>query len=491
MYHMAHRIFKLRVTYASSPDDPAMIDLGERHTLADLHLAIQDAFDWDADHPYSFFMSGKAWDRTSEYAAVSDGSPDERLAKQASLANLELSVGATFLYLFDYGDEHHFTVRVEQIEERDKALREPQIVQSPTHPPRQYPDEEDWDDEADAFEDGDEDDEFDLETAPLDASDLVWGDRDWGGDGSDPERPVRAHVLLALTPSAGPYPPPVDELLRLGEPDRTGNKTEAQIAKLGLTQAHVPDLVRMARDRDLNTAMSNTTEVWAPTHALEALQNLDASAVVADLVPLLDIDDDWNDTSLGAIMSNAGAPALEPLRHYLLDRTHWVPGRARAAEILGKVGVANPELQDQVVEILNDVLRRADTEQVWVNSSVIDAFMDLNAVESLPLMRRAFELGAVDEMVHGDWSTVLAEFGQEPEPGDPLVEQSTRRWEQSQASLRASLTGRPEPSLPPPPSAAPAPSPSSGAKKASKKKSKRKMEAASRKANKTKKKKRK
>ncbi len=43
------------------------VEVASDQTLADLHDAIQRAFDFDSDHLYSFFMSGKAWDRDSEY----------------------------------------------------------------------------------------------------------------------------------------------------------------------------------------------------------------------------------------------------------------------------------------------------------------------------------------------------------------------------------------------------------------------------------------
>ncbi len=43
------------------------IEMRADQTLEDLHFAIQDAYDFDADHLYSFFMSGKAWDKDTEY----------------------------------------------------------------------------------------------------------------------------------------------------------------------------------------------------------------------------------------------------------------------------------------------------------------------------------------------------------------------------------------------------------------------------------------
>jgi hypothetical protein len=90
---------------------------------------------------------------------------------------------------------------------------------------------------------------------------------DWGGDGSDLHRPVRAHVEAALVPTDAAYPPPLDQLLTLGNA-LEGHDVNERIAQLGFSQAHVPDLVRMARDRALNTMAGDSDAIWAPIHAL-------------------------------------------------------------------------------------------------------------------------------------------------------------------------------------------------------------------------------
>ncbi|MCX6045694.1 MAG: hypothetical protein NT075_11330 [Chloroflexi bacterium] len=48
------------------------IELPAESTLENLHDAIQAAYDFDNDHLYSFFMSGKAWDRATEYSLPED-----------------------------------------------------------------------------------------------------------------------------------------------------------------------------------------------------------------------------------------------------------------------------------------------------------------------------------------------------------------------------------------------------------------------------------
>ncbi len=224
------------------------IEMRGDHTLEDLHHVIQDAFEFDDDHLYSFFMSGKAWDKDSEYTLpervspygqlfiegeeIADDEADEsempnlddflleyleglniddeataellpqikdyiearqdpgvplaeRLAaligrdvpsvmillilirrnwedwerdeqrdvRKVTIESLELTVGKKFLYLFDYGDEWRFNVRLDAIHETDQPDAFPKIVQMVGKPPPQYPEsseeDEDWGEEDD------------------------------------------------------------------------------------------------------------------------------------------------------------------------------------------------------------------------------------------------------------------------------------------------------------------------------------------------------
>src|SRR5437763_1423387 len=147
-----------------------------------------------------------------------------------------------------------------------------------------------------------EDEPFDLEREPLDRPFLTA--RDWGGDGSDLSRPVRAHVLAALRPNSTPYPPPVDALRHLGDPHNEG---------------------------------------------------------------------------------------------------------------LEELAVQHPELREQVVAILGDVLRDAEEYSETSCTGAMSALVELEAVEALPLIRRAFELGRIDEMVRGSWGDILDSLDVEPE----------------------------------------------------------------------------
>ena len=131
-------------------------------TLDDLHMAIQEAFDFDADHLYSFFMSGKAWDDSDFEYYHPDAAPQTPLEKKMETifsqirgSHPELRVPATririeslnlkpkqkFLYLFDYGDEWQFEVEFLR-EGFPEKTDYPRIIDSRGEAPQQYTDYE-------------------------------------------------------------------------------------------------------------------------------------------------------------------------------------------------------------------------------------------------------------------------------------------------------------------------------------------------------------
>ncbi len=116
------------------------------HTLYDLHMDIQYAFNWDNDHMFSFYFGGKLFDRENEYSGnplgdhvVSGMSTPSKSAATTQIRDLGLTENSTFLYLFDYGDELVHEIIVEKIRDKndgDKKL--PTIISELGTPPPQY-----------------------------------------------------------------------------------------------------------------------------------------------------------------------------------------------------------------------------------------------------------------------------------------------------------------------------------------------------------------
>ncbi len=131
------KTFTFRVSHRAWPKIWREIEIAADQTLEDLHLIIQEAYDWADDHLYSFFMSGRAWDQSSEIGCP--WSDSSRHTHQAQIEQLGLQVKQTFLYLFDYGDGHEFKVQLLKVNPAAPKDPYPKIVARRGQSPPQYP----------------------------------------------------------------------------------------------------------------------------------------------------------------------------------------------------------------------------------------------------------------------------------------------------------------------------------------------------------------
>lgn len=165
--------FRVRVkgSLPGTREDPIEIwreiEIASNQTLEDLGQAIPAAFEFWDSHLWSFFMSGKAWDESTEYALMSDphgfGASQSRLAKRVRIGALELP-GKTgrkeFLFIFDYGDEWHFGVKlVKMADALEPGAAYPRVVAEHGEAPPQYENEDEEDDEENG-EGGNSDEEI-------------------------------------------------------------------------------------------------------------------------------------------------------------------------------------------------------------------------------------------------------------------------------------------------------------------------------------------
>jgi hypothetical protein len=118
-------------------------------TLADLHLALQEAFGWDDAHLYAFWLDGRFWSlKAVEYShpehakAQNPGGklwdmPETRSADTDPLDTLELATGQKIAYSFDFGDEWRVELTVADIA-ADDGGRYPALTESIGKAPPQY-----------------------------------------------------------------------------------------------------------------------------------------------------------------------------------------------------------------------------------------------------------------------------------------------------------------------------------------------------------------
>lgn len=95
-----------------------LVEVGGTQRLDHLHEAIQDAFEWDADHLYLFQLDGKRRNDANLLAGPGlSYDPPARSTSDFQLGQLGLRRRNRFTYLFDMGDHHLFEIQVDEVRE--------------------------------------------------------------------------------------------------------------------------------------------------------------------------------------------------------------------------------------------------------------------------------------------------------------------------------------------------------------------------------------
>ena len=127
------------------------IELKETQTLDDLHEAIiYKSFGWFDPHLYSFYFDNKPYSKNRNMEYTFNPEPDdspidffgdfgEPHSTKTKLKDLTLQKNQKFLFVFDFGDDHHFSVRVVGFGNVQKGLKYPLVLEVKGNAPEQYP----------------------------------------------------------------------------------------------------------------------------------------------------------------------------------------------------------------------------------------------------------------------------------------------------------------------------------------------------------------
>lgn len=248
------------------------------------------------------------------------------------------------------------------------------------------------------------------------------------------------------------YRPPLDALLRLGDP----NDEDAvfDYDTLGIGREHVPELIRMTTDEGLHTAPSDSPIVWAPLHAWRQLGELRAEEAVGPLLGLLRLvnEDDWVVSEVPGVLADIGPASLEPAAAYLADPTHDEWPRVAAAEAIGQIGQRFDELRETCIARLTGQLQFFAAQSAMLNAFLILPLLNLGAVQAAPVMEQAFAAGLVDEDVQGDWEDVQVQLGlkmqregeRKPTRRTRLEDRFVPQWDEVMEEQEEDLTEPPE-----------------------------------------------
>ena len=213
------------------------------------------------------------------------------------------------------------------------------------------------------------------------------------------------------------YTSPVNKLLTIGEPLSVNPDDWPNYMELGVGQGDIPELIRMATDRELRDIAGEVYEdddpdYWGPLHAIYALGQLHAEEAIEPLVNLLaELDDDeWMLEELPKVFGMLGPTAIPALADYLADTSHEMYSRSYASNGIIEIAEMHPERREECIAIISKQLEKFEENDYELYSFLVTNLMQLKAKETLPLIERAFKADRVDEFIVG-LDDVLVKFG--------------------------------------------------------------------------------
>lgn len=138
-------------------------------SLYDLAEAAIESFDFDLDHAFGFYDNIKNWARSEEgYESFADIGHGDKYpgVEKVKISKVFRIPQQKMLLLFDYGEEWHFIVQYMGDAEVKPGQKLPHVIESKGTAPDQYDDyedfdedeeETDWEEEANAESDPNED----------------------------------------------------------------------------------------------------------------------------------------------------------------------------------------------------------------------------------------------------------------------------------------------------------------------------------------------
>ena len=210
------------------------------------------------------------------------------------------------------------------------------------------------------------------------------------------------------------YADPVARLLDYGGCDiRRTDEPWPDYLELGFSEEHVPELIRMATDDDLNNADQDSVKVWAPLHAWRTLGQLQAVEAAKPLVRLFERlrHDDWLPTELRKAFSLIGPTSIPAIAEFMADRGIEEICRISVPACLEQLAQDHPDHRDECVGVLAHQLSFYATNGTDLNAFLVLSLANLKATEAIDVIRKAFAADCIDLTLQGDVEDVEIAMG--------------------------------------------------------------------------------
>jgi len=211
-------------------------------------------------------------------------------------------------------------------------------------------------------------------------------------------------------------------LFGLGEVEHEA--TWPNYLEYGFNGDDLPMLVALVSDKNLWQADVDSADVWVPLHAWRVLAQLAKPEAIAPLLALLDdglLEDMWASEELPLVFAMMGRGDLSILAAYLHDFSHSEEARTVVVDALSLLADSFSECRDSVVNVLMTSIVTPDNSAPELNGLIVCSLIDLNAVETLDVIRELYANGCVDVSYAGDITAVEARFESNSAPSIPVA----------------------------------------------------------------------
>ncbi len=210
------------------------------------------------------------------------------------------------------------------------------------------------------------------------------------------------------------YSGPATALLDYGKgEDRHFGEPWQDYLALGLTEADVPELVRMVEDRNFDRLPASDNRVWAPLHAWRVLALLNAAEVVEPLLRRLaeSPDDDWLTGDIAQVFAMLGPSVLPNIERFMADEAIDEMVRICMPESLREIARDHPEVDGACGDMMVRQLMLHERNRPVLNAFLIMCLCDLGRGDAIDLIREAYASDHVDLTVFGDLEDAELQLG--------------------------------------------------------------------------------
>ncbi|WP_052754475.1 HEAT repeat domain-containing protein [Calothrix sp. 336/3] len=202
------------------------------------------------------------------------------------------------------------------------------------------------------------------------------------------------------------YQPPVNQLLALDNSSIQAKTWYNYPEMFGLGKEDIPELIRMAVDRDLDSIDSHI-------HPWRSLAQLGAESAV---IPLMELFHEWEDNDLVSeempkVYGMIGRVAISPLQTYLADVSHKLFPRVTAINSLVEIAKQHPDTHPECIAVLTQQLTEFTSNLPELNSFLVASLLELTAIDAASIIKTAFHHQAVAEDITGTWEEVAQGLG--------------------------------------------------------------------------------